>query len=144
MSDMNLAARDEEAVETYSDLFSTLGSLIDREAFIGIMEMVRRGVFMSVTMDMWDEVLKLAERQQNPGLSYIRAAHAGGSFDGEAYAECVHAPEAIRLGQFLARWEEAVVTLGGQRLLNCVFRDLRGAELNRMVEHVYRSVEKTA
>ena len=143
MNGTDLPAR-HEVISTYTSLFTGLANLIDHNTFIDIVEQLRKGRFMVATMDVWDELLELAKSQHNPGLSYIAAAHAGESFDYEAYAACVGGLDAVKLGGFLWSWERARVTLGGQLKLNQIFRLMKGAELDRMVAKIYQLIEEKA
>jgi len=143
MNGTDLPAR-HEVISTYTGLFTGLANMIDRSTFIDIVEQLRRGRFMVATMDVWDELLKLAESQRTPGLRYITAAHAGEPFNYEAYAACVYAPDAVKLGGFLWSWERARMTFGGQLKLNQVFRLMKGAELDRMVANIYQLIEEKA
>ena len=97
-----------------------------------------------MTQAIWDEAMKLAAAQNNPGIRYIAASQAGATFDYKAYAESVHALDAVKLGGFLWSWEHAQNKFGGLLKLNQAFRDLKGPELDRMAEDIYRLIEQAA
>ena len=144
MNDKNLALQ-KEVVSTYANLFTGLANLIDRSRFIDIVEQLRSGRFIVVTQAIWDEAMELATEHDNPGTRYIAASQVGAPFDYEAYAERVHhVPDAVKLGGFLMSWEHAEKKFGGSIRINEAFRALRDADLDKMVDDIYRLVDRAA
>jgi len=143
MNDTHLASQ-KEIVSAYTNLFTGLANLIDRSRFIDIVEQLRSGRFIVVTQAIWDEAMELAMEHNNPGTRYIAASQVGAPFDYEAYAERVHAPDAVKLGGFLMSWEHAEKKFGGSIRINEAFRALRGADLDKMVDDIYRLVDRAA
>jgi len=143
MNDTHLAQQ-KEIVSTYTNLFTGLANLIDRSRFIDIVEQLRSGRFIVVTQAIWDEAMELATEHNNPGTRYIAASQGGASFNYEAYVKHVHAPDAVKLGGFLMSWEHAEKKLGGPIRINEAFRTLRGADLDKMVDDIYRLVDRAA
>jgi len=143
MSDTHLALQ-EEFSSKYPALFAGLANMIDRNTFIDIVEQLRTGRFIVVTQAVWDEAVKLAHEQNNPGLRYIESSRVGAPFDYESYVEEVHALDAVKLGGFLVSWDRAELKLGGSVRINEALRALSGMDLNRMVDDIYRLVDRAA
>ena len=143
MNDTHLASH-AEIVSTYTSLFTALANLIDRSRFIDAVEQLRSGRYIAVTQAIWDEAMRIATDHDNPGVHYIAASQVGAPFNYEAYAESVHALDAVKLGGFLMSWERAEKKFGGPIRINEAFRALRGGDLDRMVDDIYRLVDQAA